>query len=60
MALSKEDMVALLNKALELIDTVIQELPDDNGLDDWEVEPISLLVNSVEDIQMAIDTLSEV
>ena len=58
MSLSKEDMVALLEKASELVDTVIQELPD-IGDYDFEVSPFDYLTNAAGDIQDAINGLSE-
>jgi hypothetical protein len=66
MSLSKSDMLALLEKASELVDTVIQALPDDeddevdfNG-DSWiDVSPLEYLVNAAGDIQEAINGLSE-
>jgi hypothetical protein len=61
MSLSKEDMVALLEKASELIDTVIQALPDNevdfNG-DSYDVSPSDYLINACGDIQDAINGLS--
>ena len=56
MALSKEDMVALLEKAQELIDTVIGDYPDDNDIDDMD-SPLSYLVNASGDIQDAINLI---
>ena len=53
MSLSKEDMVALLEKASELIDTVIQELPDSDEMDN----PFVYLVNCVGDIDEAISLI---
>jgi predicted membrane-bound spermidine synthase len=53
MSLSKEDMVALLQKAAELIDTVIQDLPDSNEIDN----PFVYLVNCVGDIDEAISLM---
>ena len=50
MSLSKSDMVALLEKAAELIDTVIQELPDSDEIDN----PLVYLVNCAGDIDEAI------
>ena len=58
MSLSKQDIVNLLEKAQELIDTVITELPDDNDLDDMD-SPLSYLVNSSGDIQEAINFISD-
>ena len=54
MALSKEDMVALLEKAQELIDTVIGEYPDDNEVDDMD-SPLSYLINASGDISDALN-----
>jgi hypothetical protein len=54
MALSKSDMVALLEKAQELIDTVITEYPDDNEVDDMD-SPLSYLINASGDISDAIN-----
>jgi len=64
MSLSKSDMVALLEKASELVDTVIQALPDDDEVDfngdSWiDVSPCEYLINAANDIQEAIDGLSE-
>jgi hypothetical protein len=56
MALSKSDMVALLEKAQELIDTVINEYPDDNDIDDMD-SPLSYLINAAGDIQDAINLI---
>jgi hypothetical protein len=56
MALSKSDMVALLEKAQELIDTVIAEYPDDNEVDDMD-SPLSYLTNASGDIQDAINLM---
>jgi hypothetical protein len=56
MSLSKEDMVALLEKAQELIDTVITEYPDDNDLDDMD-SPLSYLVNASGDISDALNLI---
>ena len=53
MSLSKEDMVALLEKASELIDTVIQELPDSDEIDN----PLVYLFNCVGDIDEAISLM---
>ena len=53
MSLSKSDMVALLEKAQELIDTVITEYPDDNDIDDMD-SPLSYLINASGDISDAI------
>jgi hypothetical protein len=54
MALSKSDMVALLEKAQELIDTVITEYPDDNDIDDMD-SPLSYLINASGDISDALN-----
>ena len=56
MSLSKSDMVALLEKAQELIDTVITEYPDDNDIDDMD-SPLSYLTNAAGDIQDAINLI---
>jgi hypothetical protein len=56
MSLSKEDMVALLEKAQELIDTVITEYPDDNDLDDMD-SPLSYLINASGDISDALNLI---
>ena len=56
MSLSKADMVALLEKAQELIDTVIGDYPDDNDLDDMD-SPLSYLVNASGDISDAINLI---
>ena len=54
MSLSKQDMIALLEKAWDNIETVISESPDDNDID----SPLSYLTNAVGDIQDAINLLS--
>ena len=51
-------MVALLEKAQELIDTVIGDYPDDNDIDDMD-SPLSYLVNASGDIRDAINLISE-
>jgi hypothetical protein len=56
MSLSKKDMVALLEKAQELIDTVITEYPDDNDLDDMD-SPLSYLINASGDISDALNLI---
>ena len=56
MSLSKADMVALLEKAQELIDTVIGDYPDDNDIDDMD-SPLSYLTNASGDIQDAINLI---
>jgi hypothetical protein len=56
MSLSKEDMVSLLEKAQELIDTVIGDYPDDNDIDDMD-SPLSYLINASGDIQDAINLI---
>ena len=56
MSISKEDMVALLEKSQELIDTVITEYPDDNDMDDMD-SPLSYLVNASGDISDAINLI---
>jgi hypothetical protein len=56
MSLSKSDMVTLLEKAQELIDTVIGDYPDDNDIDDMD-SPLSYLVNASGDIQDAINLI---
>ena len=58
MSLSKKDMVELLGKAQEIIDTVINELPDDNELDDMD-SPFTYLNNACGDLQDAINLLWE-
>jgi hypothetical protein len=58
MSLSKADMVVLLEKAQELIDTVINDYPDDNEVDDMD-SPLSYLVNASGDISDAINLISE-
>ena len=57
MSLSKADMIALLEKAWDNIETVISESPDDNDIDDMD-SPLSYLINAVGDIQDAINLLS--
>jgi hypothetical protein len=58
MSLSKQDMVDLLQKAQELIDTVISEYPDDNEVDDMD-SPLSFLINASGDITDALNLISE-
>jgi hypothetical protein len=58
MSLSKADMIVLLEKAQELIDTVIGDCPDDNDIDDMD-SPLSYLVNASGDLSDAINLLSE-
>ena len=57
MSLSKSDMVALLEKAQELIDTVIQSLPDDDNEDDCGDNPMMYLTNASGDIQDALNLI---
>ena len=52
-SLSKEDMVALLQKASELVDLVIQDLPDSDEIDN----PLVYLVNCSGDIDEAISLI---
>ena len=56
MALFESDMIVLLEKAQELIDTVIGDCPDDNDLDDMD-SPLSYLINASGDIQDAINLM---
>jgi hypothetical protein len=57
-SLSKSDMVALLEKAQELIDTVIQSLPDnEEDNDDFDLSPSDYLLNAAGDIQDAINLI---
>ena len=58
MSLSKQDLLDLLEKASVLIDTVIQELPDDNEDDSYDVTPLDYLMNASGDIQDAINGLT--
>ena len=58
MSLSKADMIVLLEKAWDNIETVISECPDDNDIDDMD-SPLSYLTNAVGDIQDAINLISE-
>ena len=53
MSLSKEDMVALLQKAAELVDMVIQDLPDSDEIDN----PFVYLANCSGDIDEAISLI---
>jgi hypothetical protein len=53
MSLSNADMVALLEKAAELIDTVVQSLPDSDEMDN----PFVYLVNCAGDIDEAISLM---
>ena len=53
MSLSKEDMVALLQKAAELVDMVIQDLPDSDEIDN----PFVDLANCSGDIDEAISLI---
>ena len=56
MSLFESDMIVLLEKAQELIDTVIGDCPDDNDLDDMD-SPLSYLINASGDIQDAINLM---
>jgi len=58
MSISKADMIELLGKAQEIIDTVINELPDDNDNDDID-SPFTYLNNACGDLQDAINLLWE-
>jgi hypothetical protein len=59
MSLSKQDLLDLLEKASVLVDTVIQELPDDEeDNDNFDLSPIDYLLNAAGDIQDAINGLS--
>ena len=58
MSLSNADMVVLLEKAQELIDTVINDYPDDNDIDDMD-SPLSYLTNASGDLSDAINLISE-
>ena len=59
MSLSKKDLLDLLEKASVLVDTVIQELPDDEeDNDNFDLSPIDYLLNAAGDIQDAINGLS--
>ena len=53
MSLSNQDRIALLQKAAELIDTVIQDLPDSDDIDN----PFVYLANCVGDIDEAISLM---
>ena len=55
MRLSKQDIIELLEKAQELVDTVISELPEDDNLDN----PLVYLYNIGGDIQEAINLISD-
>ena len=57
MSLSKKDLLDLLNKASELLDTVISELPDSDEVDN-DVTPLDYLMNASGDIQDAINGLT--
>lgn len=56
MSLSKQDILDLLNKAQELIDSVITEYPDDNEVDDMD-SPLSYLINASGDLSDAINLI---
>ena len=58
MSLSKKDLLDLLEKASELLDTVISELPDSNSEFDIDLSPSDYLLNAAGDIQDAINLLS--
>jgi hypothetical protein len=58
MSLSKKDLLDLLEKASELLDTVISELPDDEEDDNYDVSPLDYLMNASGDIQDAINGLT--
>ena len=51
-------MLDLLNKAQELVDTVITEYPDDNDIDDMD-SPLSYLTNASGDITDAINLIEQ-
>jgi len=53
MSLSNQDKIALLEKAAELIDTVIQDLPETDEIDD----PLVYLLNCAGDIDEAISLM---
>ena len=57
MSLSKKDLLDLLEKASELLDTVISELPDSDEVDN-DVTPLDYLMNASGDIQYAINGLT--
>ena len=56
MSLFESDMIVLLEKAQELIDTVITEYPDDNEVDDMD-SPLSYLINASGDISDALNLI---
>ena len=56
MALFESDMIVLLEKAQELIDTVIGDCPDDNDLDDMD-SPLSYLINASGDLSDALNLM---
>jgi hypothetical protein len=53
MSLSKQDLLVLLEKASELLDTVIQEIPDNDEVDN----PLMYLLNASGDISDAINLI---
>ena len=58
-SLSKQDLLDLLEKASELVDTVIQALPDnDEDNEEDDLTPLDYLLNAAGDIQDAINGLS--
>ena len=57
MSLSKKDLLDLLEKASELVDTVISELPDNDEVSN-DVTPLDYLYNAAGDIQDAINGLT--
>jgi hypothetical protein len=58
MSLSKQDLLDLLEKASELVDTVIQALPDnEEDNDNFDLSPSDYLLNAAGDIQDAINGL---
>ena len=58
-SLSKQDLLDLLEKASELVDTVIQALPDnDEDNEEDDLSPLDYLLNAAGDIQDAINGLS--
>lgn len=59
MSLSKKDLLDLLEKASELVDTVIQALPDnEEDNEEYDLSPLDYLLNAAGDIQDAINGLS--
>ena len=58
MSLSKKDLLDLLEKASELVETVISELPDNDEVSN-DVTPLDYLYNAAGDITDAINLIEQ-